>query len=78
MRTWQEQAPFLQGETLQQTKANINNWLNKFEQLYTKEVYDITILYGLQGYADVNTSSKDQGGPSRVDYDASYVQAREE
>jgi hypothetical protein len=67
MSNWQKEVLTLEGANLAETKKNINRWLGKFEQIFVSNNVDISILYGLQGFADVNTSMGTQGGPHRDD-----------
>jgi hypothetical protein len=65
LNNWQRKAVDLRGKNDKATKANINKWLDDFEQIYNSNIYDITVLYGMQGYTGVNMEVDSQGGVSR-------------
>jgi hypothetical protein len=66
LNNWQRKAVDLRGKNDKETKANINQWLNDFEQIYTNNIYDITVLYGIQGHTGVNMEVDSQGGVTRT------------
>jgi len=64
---WQRKAVTLRGKNDKATKANINKWLDDFEQIYSGDISDISVLYGIQGFTGVNLDVDSQGGASRTD-----------
>lgn len=83
LQNWQRKSVDLRGKNDKETKANINKWLDDFEQIYAGNISDITVLYGIQGFTGINMEVSDQGGTVREDvsrgtYLALYQQRSEQ
>ena len=68
-RMWQMESVTLRGQSRAETKRRINKWLADFQVMFSSNTNDISLLYGLEGFQNVNLSSKSQGGFSRDDVD---------